>query len=128
MRLVEFEDGAEDPGQIPDVLGNQKVVLHEALDASAAGVIRVTHSSTDLGLDVEGQPLLGTAGEVMNVATNRPQELLSSIEALQLVRRQHAQLDELTDIVGAIDVFGYPKQRVQVSQPPLPSLMLGSNW
>src|SRR5690242_7528234 len=65
--LVGFENGAKDPSQITDVLCDQKVVLHEALDPAAAGVIRIIHPPSDLGLQVEGQPLLGTAGEVMDV-------------------------------------------------------------
>ena len=119
MLLIGFQNCAENPGQIPDIFGHQKVVLHEALDAAAAGMIGVTHTSPDLGLQVEAQPLLGAAGEVMNVAANRPQEFLGAIEPLRLLRRQHPQLYELADIVGAIDVFGDPKQCVQVSEPAL---------
>src|SRR5947209_8377623 len=82
-------------------------------------MIGVTHTSPDLGLQVEGQPLLGPAGEVMKVAADRPQEFLGAIEPLRLLRRQHPQFYELADIVGAIDVFGYPKQCVEVSEPAL---------
>src|SRR6202034_4387340 len=32
--LVGFEDGAEDPRQIADILGDEKIALHEALDAA----------------------------------------------------------------------------------------------
>ena len=100
-------------------------MLHKPLDAAAAGMIGVTHPAPDLGLQVEGQPLLGTAGEVMDMAANRPQEVLGAIEPLQLFRRQHSQLYELADIVGAIDVFGYPEQGVQVSEPALAFLDVG---
>src|SRR5437588_10153554 len=82
-------------------------------------MIGVAHPSPDLGLQVEGQPLLGAAGEIVDVAADRPQELLRAIEPLRLLRRQHSQLYELADIVGAIDVLGYPEQCVQVSEPAL---------
>ena len=59
------------------------------------------------------------------MATNRPKEFLGTIEALRLFERQHAQLDELADIVDAVDVFSYPEQCVQVSQPALTFLDVG---
>src|SRR5437868_4143059 len=79
----------------------------------------ITHPSPDLGLQVEGEPLLRTAREVVDVTANRPQEFLGAIEPLRLLRRQHSQLYELADVIGAIDVLGYPKQCVQVSEPAL---------
>ncbi len=47
-------------------------MLHEALDAAGPGMVGVAHAAADLGLQVEGQPLLGTAGEIMQVAAHRP--------------------------------------------------------
>src|SRR6476620_11685443 len=88
-------------------------------------MIGITHPSADLGLQIEAQPLLGTASEVMDVATHRPQEFLGSIEALRLFRGQHLQRDELANIIGAIDVLGYPEQCVQVSQPAFTLLNVG---
>src|SRR5260370_29058787 len=123
--LIGFENCAEDPGQIPGCCGHRKIVPHEACDAAATGMIGVAHPPPDLSLQVEGQPLLRTTGEVMDVATNGPKELLGTIESLRLFRRQHPQLYELADIVGAIDVFGYPKQCVQVSEPALTLLDVG---
>src|SRR5262249_41744860 len=117
--LVGFEDRAEDPRQIADVFGHQKIMLHEPLDAAAAGMVGVAHPLADLGLQIEGQPLLGAAGEVMEVAANHPQELLGAREALRSVCREHAEVDEFPDVVGAVDVFRDPEQRMQVSQPAL---------
>src|SRR5207245_10643972 len=57
--LVGFENGAEDPGQVADVLGDEEVMLHEALDPAAARVGGVSHPPADLGLQVECPPLLG---------------------------------------------------------------------
>src|SRR6516162_416516 len=117
--LVGFEDSAKDPRQIADVFGHQKIMLHEALDVAAAGMVGIAHSLADLGLQIEGQPLFGAAGEVMEVAANRPQELLGARKALRSVRREHAVVDEFPDVVGAVDVFRDPEQRMQVSQPAL---------
>src|SRR6266853_4544935 len=88
-------------------------------------MIGVTHPVPDFGLQVEGEPLLGTAREVVEMAANRPQEVLGAVEPLRLLRRQHSQLYELADIVGAIDVLVYPEQCVQVSEPALAFLDVG---
>ena len=57
--LLLFEQRAEDARQIADVLRDQEIVLHEPLDAAAAGVVGVAHALRDLALQVEGQPVLG---------------------------------------------------------------------
>ena len=74
--VLGLELGAEDAGQVADLLGDQEVVLHEALDAARAGAVAVAHAPRDLRLHVEGQPLLGPAGQVVQVAAHRPQEVV----------------------------------------------------
>ena len=123
--LVDFEDRAEDAGQIADILGDEEIMLHEALDAARAGMVGVAHAGADLGLQRKGQAFLGAPGEVMQMAAHRPQKALGALEARRLLGRQHAQLDELGDIVDAVDVFGDPEQRVQVSEPALALLDIG---
>ena len=117
--LVGFEDRAEDPGQIADILGDQEIVLHEPFDPAASRIIGVAHPPRDFGLQVEGEALFGAAGEVVEMAANRPQKALGAVETRRFLGRQHTQLDELADIVGAVDVFGDPEQRMQVSEPAL---------
>src|ERR1700687_5567732 len=68
--LLGFEHGAEDPGQVADVLGDEKIMLHEALDAARAGMGRVAHAAADLALDVEGHALLGAAGQVVQMTAH----------------------------------------------------------
>ncbi len=123
--LVGFEDGAEDPGQVADILGDQKIVLHEALDPATAGMVGVAHALPDLALQVEGQPLLGASGEKMQMAAHRPQKALRPGETLRFFSRQHTEIDEFGDIVDAIDIFGEPEQGVQVSEPALALLDIG---
>src|SRR5271165_3525373 len=115
--LVGFEDRAEDPGQVADILGDQEIILHEALDPAALRIIGVAHPPPDFALQVEGEALLGAASEVMEMAADRPQKALGVVETRRFLGRQHAQLDKPADIVGAVDVFGDPEQRVQVSEP-----------
>ena len=76
LGLLLLERGAEDAGQVADILGDQEVVLHEALDRRQAGMAGIAEPLGDLALDVEMQPLLGLAGEEMHVAAHRPQEIL----------------------------------------------------
>ena len=76
LGLLLLERGAEDAGQVADILGDQEVVLHEALDRRQAGMAGVAEPLGDLALDVEMQPFLGLAGEEMHVAAHRPQEIL----------------------------------------------------
>src|SRR5260370_33399308 len=80
--LIGFENCAEDPGQIPDIFGHQKIVLHEACDAAAAGMIGVAHPPPDLSRQVEGQPLLAATAEAMAVATDGPHHLLDTSAGL----------------------------------------------
>ena len=74
---------------------------------------------------VEGQPVLGAAGEEMQMAAHRPEEILRAVEALRLVRRQHLALDQLVDVVDAVEVFRDPEQRVQIAQAALAFLDVG---
>ena len=52
--LLFLEDGAENPGQVTDVLGDQEVMLHEPLDALDTGAVGIFHPRADFVLDVEG--------------------------------------------------------------------------
>ena len=54
--MTVLEVRAQDRGQVADILGDQEVVLHEALDPARAGVVCVAHAAPDLGLHVEAEP------------------------------------------------------------------------
>ena len=83
LAVMLLERGAEDAGQVADVLGDQEVVLHEALDVLEAGMGGVAEAAGHLALEVEGQPLLLAAGEEMQVAAHRPEEILGLAEEPQ---------------------------------------------
>src|SRR5690348_11272457 len=105
MAMLRFEHGAEDARQIADILRDEEVVLHEALDAARAGMGAIPHAGADFALPIERQPVFGAAGEEMEMAAHGPEEILRPREALRLFRREHFQLDELVYVVDAIDVF-----------------------
>lgn len=53
LGLLIFQLRAQDRGQVPDVLGDQEVVLHEAFDILHAGMRGVAEPDRDLALHVE---------------------------------------------------------------------------
>ena len=59
LGLPLLERGADDRGQIADVLGDQEIVLHEALDVGLPGARRIAELAGDRPLQVEAQTLLG---------------------------------------------------------------------
>ncbi len=120
-----FQRGGENTRQIADFLGDQVVFLHEALDIAAAGAIGIAQRLGDLGLRVEGEPLLRPVGQVMQVDAHGPQEFHCLHETAMLFRMQQAARDQLGGILDAIDVFGDPDQRVQVAQAALAFLHIG---
>ena len=107
---------AQDGGEIADVLGDQEVMLHEALDILLAGMLGVAEPHGDLALDVERQPLLGAAGDEMHVAAHRPEEILAAAEQLIFLLVEHAALDQLVRLAHAVDVFGDPEQGMEIAQ------------
>src|SRR3546814_1831595 len=94
-------DRAEDACEIADFLGNQEVALHEALDVQQAGVRVEAHARRDLLLHVEGEALVGPAGEIVHVAAKGPQEILRLLEAAHLGRgtRSEVHTSELQSLM-----------------------------
>ena len=125
LGLLVFQLGAQDRGEIADVLGDQEVVLHEAFDVLHAGMRGVAEPDRDLALHVERQPLFGAAGEEMDVAADRPQEIGAAAEGAVFLRVEHAALQQLVGLAHAVDVFRDPEQRVQVAQAALAVLDVG---
>ncbi len=80
----------------------------------------------EIGLHIEGQLLVGPAGEEMEVAANGPEEILGAREQPIFLGAEHALADELGAGLHPVKILADPEQRVEVSEAPLPSLMLGS--
>src|SRR6266702_1330085 len=125
LGLARLQARAQDRREIADVLGDQKIMLHEPLDVLQARMLGVAQPHRDLALDVEGQPLLGAAGEEMHVAAHRPQEIPAAAENSVFLLVEHAVLKQLLGFAHAIDVFGDPEQRVQIAQAALAVLDVG---
>ena len=125
LGLLVFQLGAQDRGEIADVLGDQEVVLHEAFDILHAGMRGVAEPDRDLALHVERQPLFGAAGEEMDIAADRPQEIGAAAEGAVFLRVEHAALEQLVGLAHAVDIFRDPEQRVQVAQAALAVLDVG---
>ena len=125
LAVVLLQRGAEDAGQIADVLGDQEVVLHEALDVLEPGMGGVAQPLRHIALDVEGQPFLGAAGEEVQVAAHRPQEILRLAEEPQLALRENAEGDQFVVRGDAEEILGDPEQRVEIAQAALALLDVG---
>ena len=72
FRVNFFQRGADDGGQIADVLGDEKVVLHEALDLAQPRMLGVAEAERHIVLHVEGKALLGAPGQEMQIAAHGP--------------------------------------------------------
>ena len=127
LGLLILQLGAQDGGEIADFLGDQEVVLHEALDVLHAGMRGVAEPLRDFALHLERQPLFGTAGEEVHVAADRPEKILAAAERAVFLRIEHATLDEVFGIADAVDVFGDPEQRMQIAKAALAVLDVGLN-
>ena len=125
LGLKFFEIGAQEGGEIADMLGGQEVVLHEAFDVLQAGMLGVAEPHRDIALDVERQPLFGAPAEEMHVAADRPQKVLATAEHVVFVAVEHAAIDQFLRLAHAIDVFRDPEQRVQIAQSALAVLDVG---
>ena len=125
LGLIVLELGAEDGGEIADVLGDQKIVLHEALDVAQTRMLGVAEPHGDLALDVEGEPLFRPSGEEVHVAAHRPEKIAAATKAAVLARIVDAERDKLLALAHAVDVFGDPIERMQVAQPALAVLDVG---
>src|SRR5580692_13212121 len=98
------------------MLGGEEVVLHEALDVAQAGMFGVAKSDRDFALDVERQTLLGSAGEEVHVAANRPEKIFATPEHVVFVAVENAAIDQFLGLANPIDILGNPEQRMQIAQ------------
>ena len=81
--------------------------------------------SRDLALIVEAEPLLGAAGEQVEVAAHRPEEALGAVELAELRGGQQAGLDQVGRTSHAVDIFADPVERVEVAKAALALLDVG---
>ncbi len=123
--LCGLKRSQEDAGQIPHILGDQKVMLHEAFNATAPGAVVIQHPIGQFRLNVKGHAFLRPVRQVMQMASHGPQEELRLSKACDLSFGQGAFFDHLGNIFDAIQKFRTPIQGMQVSQSALAILYIG---
>ena len=109
-------------GHPAHVAHRQEQVLHEALDAVLPAARHIAHAGADHRLQVEGQPLLGAAGDVVEVEAHGPEEVPGAADARRLLLREQAaaravrphQVGHPLRVEG---VAGEPVERLEVAQP-----------
>ena len=111
--------GEEHTGQAADLFGLQEEILHEAFDRALARPVREIHARGHLPLQVEGEAILGAAGDGVQMAAHRPEEGFGPAEGAIFLARQQAHIDQFRGAVHLVNVFSDPVERVQVAQAPL---------
>jgi hypothetical protein len=117
--------GKEHSSEIANRLCVQEIELHEPLDRRFPWPVGVVHDLGDARLIFEAQPLLGAAGEQMQVAAHRPEEALRAVEAAELGGGEKPGLHQVGRFLDAMDVLADPVERVEVAQPALAVLDVG---
>ena len=122
-----LERGAEDAGQVADILGDQEVVLHEALDAVQAGMRRCSRGGAAISR-CRSKDSRSSARPVRKCRWQRTAQRKSSaaLEERDIPRRERTPaLDQLVAGADAVEIFGDPEQRLQVAQAALALLDVG---
>ena len=125
LGLALLQRRANDGGQIAHVLGDEKVMFHEAFDAREAAAVVIAEPRRQHRLDVEGEPLLGAAGREMQMTARPPQKFLAALEQAEFRRGEQPRRDQLPRLADVIDIFADPEQRVEVAQASFAFLHIG---
>ena len=125
LGLLFLQRGAQDRGEIADILGDEEIVLHEALDIPQAGMLRYSRAAarSRAGCRTTAAPRRGRRGNACcsGPPTGNPRSGGTAV----FVAVEHAALDQFLGLAHAIDVFRDPEQRVQVAQAALAVLDVG---
>src|SRR5690606_21682918 len=85
LRHLLVDVSQEHAGQMPNRLRLHEVVLHEALDRALSRSFGEVHPLCHFALDVEGQPVLGTARDRVKMAPHGQQKGLGAAKASVLL-------------------------------------------
>src|SRR4051812_23782891 len=83
------------------------------------------HDRGNARLVVEAEPLLGAAGEQMEVAAHRPKETLGTVETAEFGGGQQTRLHQIGRTVDAMHILPNPVERVEIAQTALAVLDVG---
>ena len=114
-----LQQRAENAREIAHVARDQEVMLHETFDRGGAGAVHIAQARRDVALQIEGQAVFGPAGEIVDVAAHRGQEIVSLDEARGGLVVDDALVGELAHVGDAVEIFGDPVQCVEIAQAPL---------
>ena len=78
LGLALFQGGADDRGEIADILGDEEIMLHEAFDAGEAAARRIAELRRDLALDGRRSAAPRPAGHEMEMAAHPPEKFLAA--------------------------------------------------
>ncbi len=109
----------------PTSLATRKVVLHEAFDGAQTALVLVTELLGKHRLDFEGEALFGAAGDEVEQAPNRPEEVFAAAEGCYLLIREDAHLDAFGADFGAVKILRQPVERVEIAEAALAVLNVG---
>ncbi len=105
-------------------------MAHEPLDAVLPAVADVAHAGANDRLQVEGQPVLGAPGDVVQVEAHGPQEVPGPPAVLGFLVGEDAAAgafgtDQLAHHLGAEHVARHPVKRLHVAQAAAAFLDVG---
>ncbi len=112
LGLIGFELGAQSARELAHLFGDEKVALHEALNALLLAAFAVAQAHSHLRLQIERDALFRPARQVVKVAAHGPQELFRATERAHFLGCEDARIDILTRPRKAVAVAREPKQRV----------------
>ena len=69
-----FQRGAENAREIADILRDEEIAAHEALDGAMQIGVGIAQPFREFRLDVEGQPFFGAPREIVQMTAHRPQK------------------------------------------------------
>ena len=126
LSVLLFQRGAEDAGEIADILGDQEIGAHEGFHRAARLFrIVIAQRRRQRRLHVEGQPLLGAAHQVMQMHAHIPQKGFGLLEGLVFVLGEDTMLDQVGGVLDMIEIFADPIERLQIAQPAFAFLDVG---
>ena len=105
LELLHLQRRAQDRRQVADVLGDEEVVLHEALDGDQAAAVVVAELRGEPRLHVERQHLLRAAAEEVQEAADGPQEVFATAEGRDLLGAEDAGGDRRRADALAVEIF-----------------------
>ena len=112
-------------GEIADIARHEEVVTHESLNGGGARAVGVSKAGRNLALKIEGQAVVGAAGEIVEIAAHRREEIMGFHEAAGGVIVNDAVVGELADVGNAVEVLREPEQSMQIAKAALVFLDVG---